>query len=103
MTQNDYNVIRGALKPFIAGGLISAGAIDEIKGLTVNDISNAQAQAGVTLSKWVTRKEAAKLLKVSVSSVIRYGKEGKISFKKLSEERLTRYKRSDIEAFENAE
>lgn len=101
MTENDYKQIKSVLKPFIDGGLISADCIEEIKKLTVKN-DNKEPSNKLT-SDWLTRQEAADYLKVSKMTVIRLGQEGKIRFKKLDGKRLTRYKLSDIKAFENAE
>ena len=96
MTQNDYNVIKGVLKPFEAGGLITAGCIDEIKTLTVKDINNAPAQTS-KLTEYVNRKEAAVLVGVSERTIIRWGQLGILINHKLGGRRLSRYKISELE------
>lgn len=101
MTEIDFQLIRDTTEHLVSRGFLSAACIDEIKTLTVKN-ENKELSSKST-SKWVTRQEAADILKVSVMSVIRYGKMGKIQFKKLAGQRLTRYRLSDIEAMINAE
>ena len=95
MTVNELKMIRSVLKPFIEGGLLSAGVMEEIATLTSAD---KPKDANRKIPEVMSRAEAAKFLGVSVRSIIRWGKIGKLRYTKLVEERLTRYKLSDIEA-----
>ena len=96
MTPDELRLVKQQLAPWIERGDISQAAMKEIIDLT-KDKSKEQVSTCLLKEKLLSRQEAAQELGVSVRTIIRWGKIGKIGCTKLAEERLTRYKLSDLQ------
>ena len=96
MNVNELKLIKQQLAPWVERGEISQATMKEIMELTKAKPKET-VSACLLKEKLLSRQEAAKELGVSVRTIIRWGKMGKLRFTPLAGERLTRYKLSDLQ------
>lgn len=100
MTPDELRLIKQQLAPWVDRGEISQATMKEIAELT-KDKPKTPVTTCRLKEEVVSRQEAAQILGVSVRSIIRWGKMGKLRCTKLANERLTRYRLSDIQKLIN--
>lgn len=90
MNPNAQKTIKQALKPFVFSGLLPADAWQELQE-KILEVGSRAARPDL-----ISRTEAAKLLQVSLRSIINWEREGKIQAIKLAGKRLIRYRMEQV-------
>lgn len=93
MTDRDYKLIKDAIKPFIATGLIDCGVEEEIKTLTTTSATKGSSSKQPEL---VTQTEAMSILKISRQTLYNWKRKGLIKPIKLAGVKLVRYQIDDL-------